>query len=156
VTRGRLREIGILKAVGAKSRQVISQFALETVGVAVVAVAIAVPSVFAINTFLPDLIRPEAEAAAAEEEGPLQQIGGGPAGGFRGGGFTVFGGPQSVGDPVRTEEIEAALDEVDASVGAEVIAVGAALAVGLGLVGSLVTMFSVLRLRPAEVLRLEV
>jgi ABC-type lipoprotein release transport system permease subunit len=155
VMRGRLREIGILKAIGAKSRQVIFQFALETVGVAVVAVAIAVPSVFAINTFLPDLIRPEAEAAAAAEESAFQPGGGGPGGGFRGGGFGRFGGAQSIDDPVRTEEIEAALDEIDASVGTEVIAVGAAAAVGLGLVGSLVTMFAVLRLRPAEVLRLE-
>jgi putative ABC transport system permease protein len=155
VMRGRLREIGILKAIGAKSRQVIAQFALETVGVAVVAVAIAVPSVFVINTFLPDLIRPEAEAAAAEEEGAFQPGGSGPGGGFRGGGLGRFGGAQSVADPVRTEEIEAALDEIDASVGTEVIAVGAAAAVGLGLVGSLVTMFAVLRLQPAEVLRLD-
>ncbi len=155
VMRGRLREIGILRAIGAKSRQVIFQFALETVGVAVVAVAIAVPSVFAINTFLPDLIRPEAEAAASEEEGAFQPGGGGPGGGFGRGGFGRLAGSQAVDDPVRTEEIEAALDEIDASVGIEVIAVGAAAAVGLGLVGSLVTMFAVLRLRPAEVLRLE-
>jgi putative ABC transport system permease protein len=155
VMRGRLREIGILKALGAKSRQVISQFALETVGVAVVAVAIAVPSVFAIDTFLPEMIRPEAEAAAAEEEGAFQPGGGAPGGGFGRGGFVRFAGAQAVDDPVRTEEIEAALNEIDASVGTEVIAVGAAAAVGLGLVGSLVTMFAVLRLRPAEVLRLE-
>jgi ABC-type antimicrobial peptide transport system permease subunit len=120
-----------------------------------VAVAIAVPSVFVINTFLPDLIRPEAEAAAAEEEGAFQLGGGGPGGGFRGGGFGRFVGAQAVDDPVRTAEIEAALNEIDASVGTEVIAVGAAAAVGLGLVGSLVTMFAVLRLRPAEVLRLD-
>jgi ABC-type lipoprotein release transport system permease subunit len=155
VMRGRLREIGILKAIGAKSRQVISQFALETVGVAFVAVVIAVPSVLAIDTFLPDMIRPEAEAAAAEEEGAFQPGGGGPGGGIGRGGFVRVSGAQAVDDPVRTEEIEAALDEIDAGVGAEVVAVGAAAAVGLGLVGSLVTMFAVLRLRPAEVLRLE-
>ncbi|MCH8814517.1 MAG: ABC transporter permease [Chloroflexi bacterium] len=154
VMRSRLREIGVLKAIGAKSRQVISQFALETIGVAMVAVVIAIPSVFVINTFLPDLIRPAAEAAAEEEAvGGFQ--GGGPGGGRGGGGFGRLVGGQAVDDPVRTEDIEAALNEIDASVSVEVIAVGAAAAIGLGLVGSLVTMFAVLRLRPAEVLRME-
>ena len=133
----------------------IAQFALETVGVAVIAVVIAIPSVFAINTFLPDLIRPTAEAAASEDvAGGFQ--GGGPGGGRGGGGgFNRFGGGQDVADPVLTEDIEAALDEIDASVSAEVIVVGAAAAIALGLVGSMVTIFAVLRLRPAEVLRME-
>ncbi len=119
-----------------------------------IAVVIAIPSVFVINTFLPDLIRPTAEAAAEEEAvGGFQ--GGGPGGGRGGGGFNRFGGGQAVDDPVRTEDIEAALNEIDASVSIEVIAVGAAAAIGLGLVGSMVTMVAVLRLRPAEVLRME-
>ena len=155
VMRGRLREIGILRAIGAKSRTVVSQFALETVGIAVVAVVIAIPSVLAINTFLPDLIRPGTTAEAATAD---QQPGGffaGPAGpGGPGGNVDVaVGGP--AGDPVRTEEVEAALDHIDASVGPEVIAVGAAIAIFLGLVGSLVTVVTVARLRPADVLRME-
>ncbi len=156
VMRGRLREIGILKAIGAKSRQVVAQFALETVGVAVVAVTLAIPSVFAVNTFLPDLIRPSAEVAAEETGGPLQ-AGGGPGGGPGGqGGFAVFGGgAQGLADPVLTEDVEAALDQIDASVSADVIAIGAAVAIALGLLGTAVTLLTVLRQRPAEVLRLE-
>jgi hypothetical protein len=63
---------------------------------AAVAVAIAVPSVFAINTFLPDLLRPSAEAPAAEAAAP---------GGFAGpggGGVRLIGAP-NISDPVRTE-----------------------------------------------------
>lgn len=142
--RARLREIGILKAIGAKTRHIISQFALETVGIAIAAVVIAVPSVVALNTFVPDLLRPSAEAEAAE-------VTGGPGfGGLRGGGTAA-----SIGDPVRTEEIEAALNEIDASVSPEVIGAAVLAAMGLGLLGSAVTVVTVMRLRPAEVLRME-
>jgi putative ABC transport system permease protein len=149
VMRGRLREIGILKAIGAKSRQIVAQFALETAGIALVAVLIAVPSVLVTNTFLPDLLRPSAEAAEANENGA--QFSGPGGGGFR---AVRIGGP-NVADPVRTEDIEASLNKIDASLSPEVIGAAAAAAIGLGLLGSAVMMVAVLRLRPAEVLRME-
>jgi len=151
VMRGRLREIGILKAIGAKSRQIVAQFALETAGIALVAVLIAIPSVLATNTFLPDLLRPSAEASAAQEQGGPQFAGPGGGGGFR---AQLIGGP-NVADPVRTEDIEASLNKIDASLSPEVIGAAAAAAIGLGLLGSAVMMVAVLRLRPAEVLRME-
>jgi putative ABC transport system permease protein len=149
VMRGRLREIGILKAIGAKSRQIVAQFALETAGIALVAVLIAVPLVLATNTFLPDLLRPSAEAAEANENGP--QFSGPGGGGFR---AVRIGGP-NVADPVRTEDIEASLNKIDASLSPEVIGAAAAAAIALGLLGSAVMIVAVLRLRPAEVLRME-
>jgi ABC-type antimicrobial peptide transport system permease subunit len=66
-----------------------------------------------------------------------------------------IGGP-NVADPVRTEDIEASLNKIDASLSPEVIGAAAAAAIGLGLLGSAVMIVAVLRLRPAEVLRMEV
>ena len=149
VMRGRLREIGILKAIGAKSRQIVAQFALETVGIAFIAVLIAVPSVLVTNTFLPDLLRPSAEASAEDENGP--EFAGPGGGGFR---SIRIGGP-NVADPVRTEDIETSLNKIDGSLSPEVVGAAAAAAIALGLLGSAVTMIAVLRLRPAEVLRME-
>ena len=58
-------------------------------------------------------------------------------------------------DPVRTEDIEASLNKIDAGLSPEVIGAAAVAAVALGLLGSAVMMVAVLRLRPAEVLRME-
>lgn len=148
VIRGRLREIGILKAVGARNRHVIGQFAAETVGVAVVAVVISVPLVLAINSFLPDLLRPSAEVQQEAQTG-MQ------TGPNLGAGARALTSPPVQDDPVRTEEVESVLQQVNASVSPEIVAVAAAIAVGLGLLGALVPIVAVLRLRPAEVLRLE-
>lgn len=147
VVRGRLREIGILKAVGARNRHVILQFAAETVGIAAVAVLVAIPVGVAFSGVIADVLRPDAKVeqpAASNDSGPNL----GP------GGAALTDAP-IIDDPVGKEEREAVLQQVDASLSAEVIALAVAIAVGLGLLGALVPIVAVLRLRPAEVLRLE-
>lgn len=147
VVRGRLREIGILKAVGARNRQVILQFAAETIGIAVVAVVLAVPIGLASNSLVADVVRPAADVKAAainQQSGP-----------DLGAGARALTAAPIIDDPVRTEDVEEALSEVDASLSSQIIALAAAIAVGLGLLGALVPIVAVLRLRPAEVLRLE-
>ncbi len=147
VVRGRLREIGILKAVGARNRHVILQFAAETVGIAVVAVLIAVPTVVITSDPLADLLRPDATAerrSAGTQGGP-----------DLGAGARALTSAPVIDDPVRTEERRAVLEQVDATVSSQIIVLAAAIAVGLGLLGALVPIVAVMRLRPAEVLRLE-
>ncbi|OGO50921.1 MAG: hypothetical protein A2148_02165 [Chloroflexi bacterium RBG_16_68_14] len=148
VVSGRMREIGILKAVGARNRHVILQFAAETIGLAAVAVLVAVPTVLVTNNLVADALRPD--ATVEEAEGDDGQNGPGP-----GAGGAALTDPQVIVGPVGTEEREAVLERVDASLSPEVIAMAAAIAVGLGLLGALVPIAAVLRLRPAEVLRLE-
>lgn len=149
IVRGRLREIGILKAVGARNRHVVAQFALETVGIAIVAVVVAVPISLGTNAMIADAFRgsPDVEERSQNNTGL-----GGPN---LGSGQRALTDAPVIDDPVRTEEVEAILREVNAEVGPDVIALAAVIAVALGLLGALVPIVATLRLRPAEVLRLE-
>ena len=148
VVRGRLREIGILKAIGARNRHVMLQFALETTGIAVLAVVLAVPVGLASSSLVADVIRP----SASVEEKQAEQNQSGPD---LGAGARALTEAPVINDPVRTEEVKAVLNDVDASLSPSLVGIAAAVAIGLGVLGALVPIVAVMQLRPAEVLRLE-
>jgi len=137
VTRQRVREIGILKAVGAAGWQVGLQFGVETLVVAVVAALVGALVTFpTAQTVANDLI------SSAEAAGPTF---GGPVGGS---------GATRAGFRVGAAAGRA-LGAVHVAVTPTVFLYAAGLALGLALLASIVPAWRVSQVRPAEVLRYE-
>jgi putative ABC transport system permease protein len=131
VTRQRIREIGILKAVGASGWQVGLQFGFETLAVALIAGVLG-----AVITF------PTAQSVANGLVSASGSTGGGR--GFGGRGGAAIGGAATN-----------ALNRVSVAVTPAVFAYAVGLALVLALMASAVPAWRVSKVRPAEVLRYE-
>ena len=142
LVRDRAREIGILKAIGASSRQVVAQFSTETLIVSAAAavggfaLAVASAETVAARFFTPV----SSPSSAGFFQGEHQSGGAAHAGG---GGF--FGDRLSGGS----------LGPLDISVSPDLLLYAMGGAVVLAVLGSLVAAVYIARLRPAEVLRYE-
>ena len=135
LVRERRREIGVLKAIGARNRTIGLQFVLEAlVLVALGSVVGAAIASFASGGIASALISSNSSTAATSQRGP----GGG---GFGGPGGNPFGGASQL------------LTSVTASASPGVIAAGVAAVFGVAVVGALVPALLTARIRPIEVLR---
>ncbi|MGO4583152.1 ABC transporter permease [Arthrobacter sp. 2RAF6] len=135
LVRERRREIGVLKAIGARNRTIGLQFVLEAlVLVALGSVVGAAIASFASGGIASALISSNSSTAATTQRGP----GGG---GFGGPGGNPFGGASQL------------LTSVTASASPGVIAAGVAAVFGVAVVGALVPALLTARIRPIEVLR---
>lgn len=147
VARQRVREIGILKAIGASRWQVISQFGIETVVVSVVAALVGAAATFPLAQSVADTLVSDSSTPGAVTFGP----GGGPPGGG------VFIG--SAGDAVQTIAgpggASGFLGDVDVAVSPEIFGYALLIAIGLALLATIIPAAYVGRVRPAEVLRNE-
>jgi putative ABC transport system permease protein len=140
VARQRIREIGIMKAVGASSWNVISQFGIET-GIMSIGAAL----LGALATF------PLAQSVANGLISSPSTTGFGGPGGVAGrGGGRFF---QAAGNAAGGAN--GLLGSVNVAVSPEVFLYALAIAVGLALVATIVPVWYVGRVRPAEVLRHE-
>ena len=128
-TRQRIREIGILKAVGASGFQVGGQFAVETLVVALVAGLVG-----ALITF------PTAQSVA---NGLVSAAGSTNGGGFGGRGRGIVGAATNT------------LNRVNVAVTPAVFVYAVILALVLALLASAAPAWRVSKVRPAEVLRYE-
>ncbi|MDR6685837.1 putative ABC transport system permease protein [Arthrobacter sp. 1088] len=144
LVRERRREIGVLKAIGARNRTIGLQFVLESlVLVALGSVVGAAIASLASGSIASALISSNTSATAAPA---TQRAGGFGGGGFAGGGFAggqggPFGGASQL------------LTSVTASASPGVIAAGIAAVFAVAIIGALVPALLTARIRPIEVLR---
>ncbi len=137
VARQRIKEIGILKAVGASGWHVTAQFGVETAFIAIVAAFVG-----ALATF--PLAQKVANGLVSDPSLPGPRFGGG---GGPPDGVVVVAGPGGGAGGL--------LGSVDVAVSPEVFLYALALAIGLAVIAAVVPAWYVGRVRPAEVLRYE-
>ena len=132
VIRQRIKEIGIMKAIGASNWQIGFQFGLETTVVTVVAAIVGVIISLLMGQQVANLFNGSRNTAAG--------FGGGRTGVFGGGGGRIFSGT---------------IGGIHVAVSPEVLLIAFVTAVVLAIVASIVPVWYIARVRPAEVLRNE-
>jgi putative ABC transport system permease protein len=132
--RQRVKEIGIMKAIGASNWRIGLQFSLETMAVSVVGAVIGALITYPLAQKVADLMTGTGSTGAA---GP--GMGGGPGGGA-GGMFAEVGGR---------------IAGLDVAVSPTIFLWALAIAAGLAVLASVLPAWYIARVRPAEVLRNE-
>jgi putative ABC transport system permease protein len=157
IVRERRREVGVLKALGAPNRSIIAQFIAESTTFTVLGGIVG----FIVGALLSS---PIASALVSSNTGSAATTAGSGfvrgGGGFRGGGngFTPPSGGQLVrsgGFGFRGSSVSNTLTTLHTSVGWSTLTYAFLFAIVIAVVGSTVAAATIVRIRPAEVLRSE-
>jgi ABC-type antimicrobial peptide transport system permease subunit len=144
VARQRVKEIGILKSIGASNWHITAQFGIETAALSVVAALIGALATFPLAQTVANGLVSDPAGPGGFGGGPGGPGGGGQFGGFRGfGGFEGFGGAGGF------------LGDVDVAVSPEVFLYALGIALVLAVVASIIPAWYTGQVKPAEVLRYE-
>ncbi len=150
---GRTRELGVLKAIGATDRQVIAQYAVEVVCICLVAVLLATGVTALVSQSMGDWLLGENQTTQTDTTSQEGMVAAGP-GQFMGGpmgGNTLYkeGGRFSVSS---SQDQTASLDVVYQG---SMLLYGILILLGITLLGMVVPLIWITRLRPARVLSME-
>ena len=148
VVRERRREIGILKAIGAKARSVVTQFLVESSALTLIAAVIGlVLGIIAANPIASTLVTNQTTTAT----GPGGFV---RPGGF-GGGAPGAGGFHFSGGGGFLHAVGASVTGIQTAAGWSTVLYGLIAALVLSALASAVAAWSTTRIRPAEILRSE-
>ncbi len=153
IVRERRREVGVLKAIGAPNRSIISQFIAESTTFTVLGAIVGFIGGVAISSPITSAL----VSANGGSSTPSGFIRGG-AGRFTGGGtgFTPPGGGSAVASgQFRFGGLSNTLTQIHTSAGWSTLAFALMAAIVIAALGSTVAAATIVRIRPAEVLRSE-
>lgn len=131
ITRERIKEIGLLKAIGLTNRKIIAQFMVESMGLATMGFVVSLLFALVAGPAIQDYMYGSSSTSA-------------PSG---------FGGKRQGGTLASTTTNS--FEQIDFSLAPELVAFTLVLALFLGIIGSLYPIIKALKLNPADALRYE-
>jgi putative ABC transport system permease protein len=156
IVRERRREVGVLKALGAPNRSIITQFISESTTFTVLGAVVGFIGGVAISSPITSaLISAKGGSSTTNTGGFVRNFAG--TGGFTGGGsgFTPPSGAATGAARLRFGGVSNTLSQIHTSAGWSTLVFALLAAIVIAAIGSTVATATIVRIRPAEVLRSE-
>jgi putative ABC transport system permease protein len=156
IVRERRREVGVLKALGGSNRSIITQFISESTTFTVLGAIVGFIGGVAISSPITSaLISAKGGSTTTNTGGFVRNFGG--SGGFTGGGsgFTPPSGAATGAARLRFGGVSNTLSQIHTSAGWSTLVFALLAAIVIAAIGSTVATATIVRIRPAEVLRSE-